>query len=461
MSATRRTFLAGGASFLSSALKAADRPPNIIFLLADDLGWGDLSCYGNRRIQTPALDRMAQEGARFTQFYVAAAVCSPSRASFLTGRFTNRHGVIRHFREKQDNASRGMPRWLDPNQPMLPRLLKDAGYATAHFGKWHLCSSDDPESPTPSRYGFDAHRVVVDNGDGLERLASGTTGWNVWEDAMPGPRWHEWKARSSELILDETLRFVEANKDRPFFIDSWFFDPHAKLTPTARQMEPYSKYGTPFRIYYGAVGEIDRQVARLFGRLEELGLAENTLVLFTSDNGPEDILIDNAEEHGVGDPGPFRGRKRSAYEGGIRMPFLVRWPKSIRPNRVDETTVFSAVDFLPTLTALGGARTPPRTEIDGLDMTAALRGAAVERGRPLFWDIREDTVGALINRSPKLVIRDGRWKLMMNPGDGRVELYDIVQNSLEVDNLADRNPEVVRRLSARLAAWKQNPAAAH
>jgi N-acetylgalactosamine-6-sulfatase len=459
MNCTRRNFLAAGcASLLSRARGAADRPPNIIFLLADDLGWGDLSCYGNRRMKTPALDRMAQEGTRFTQFYVAAAVCSPSRASFLTGRFTPRHGVVRHFREKQDNLSRGMPRWLDPDQAMLPRLLKEAGYGTAHFGKWHLCSSDDPESPTPSRYGFDAHRVVVDNGDGLERLAPGTSGWNVWEGAKPGPRWHEWKSRSSEFIVDETIRFAEASKDRPFFINSWFFDPHAKLTPTARQMEPFGKYGTPFRIYYGAVGEIDRQVARLFRRLEELRLADNTLVLFTSDNGPEDIVIDNAEEHGVGDPGPFRGRKRSGYEGGIRMPFLVRWPKTVPAARVDESTVFSAVDFLPTLTALAGARTPSSAEIDGVDMTASLRGTSVERARPLFWDLREDTVGGLINKSPKLMIREGRWKLLMNPDGSNIELYDIVKNSLEVDNLADRNPDVVERLSRRLAAWKRNPA---
>lgn len=451
---TRREFLAGLAAQTSS-----ERPPNIIFLLTDDLGWGDLGCYGNRRVQTPVLDRMAREGARFTQFYVAAAVCSPSRASILTGRFTPRHGVVRHFRGKADNLRRGMPPWLDPKQPLLPRLLRDAGYATAHFGKWHLSSSDDPDAPKPVDYGFQDHRIVLDDGDGLLRLPPGSKGWNVWEGARPGPRWAEWKARSNELIIDETIRFVEQNKDRPFFIDSWFFDPHAKLETTAQQMEPYKKHGSPFRIYYGSVTDIDRQIGRLLRRLEELGLAQNTILLFSSDNGPEDIVIDNAEEHGVGNPGPFRGRKRSGYEGGIRVPLIVRWPKGTPAGTVDESTVFGAVDFLPTLAGLAGAKVPPATEIDGEDMARAIKGSSVTRKRPLFWDLREDTVGDLINRSPKLIIRDGRWKLLLNPDNGNVELYDIVKNALEVDNVAAENPAVVERLSARLRAWKQNPAA--
>jgi arylsulfatase A-like enzyme len=458
---TRRNFLTGAASLAASgeARQAGEPRPNIIFLLTDDLGWGDLGCYGNRRVQTPVLDKLARDGTRFAQFYVASAVCSPSRASFLTGRFTPRHGVVRHFRDRRSNVQRGLPLWLDPQQPLLPRLLRDAGYATAHFGKCHLCSSDDPASPTPDVYGFQDHRVVVDDGDGLQRMPSGTKGWNVWEGARPSPRWQEWKARSNELIIDETIRFVEQNKDRPFFINSWFFDPHAELTPTPRQMEPYKKHGSPFRIYYGSVTDIDRQIGRLVRRLDELGLARNTVLLFSSDNGPEDILIDNAEEHGVGDPGPFRGRKRSGYEGGIRVPLIVRWPNAVPAGRVDESTVFGAVDFLPTLAGLAGAQVPPEIDIDGQGMERVLKGAAMERRRPLFWDLREDTVGNPINRSPKLIVRDGDWKLLLNADSGHIELYNIAANSLEVDNLAADNPEVVRRLSARLRAWKQNPAA--
>lgn len=457
---TRRNFLASTAALRATSAQSTGRQrPNIIFLLTDDLGWGDLGCYGNRRIQTPTLDKLAREGTRFNQFYAAAAVCSPSRASFMTGRFTPRHGVVRHFRERQSNLQRGMPLWLNPEQPLLPRLLRDTGYATAHFGKWHLCSSDDPESPRPDQYGFQEHRVVVDDGDGLQRMPASTKGWNVWEGARPGPRWPEWKARSNELIIDETIRFVEKSKGRPFFINSWFFDPHAKLTPTPQQMEPYKKQGSPFRIYYGSVTDIDRQIGRLVQRLDELGLAQNTILLFSSDNGPEDILIDNAEEHGVGDPGPFRGRKRSGYEGGIRVPLVVRWPQAMPAGRVDDSTIFGAVDFLPTLASLAGAQVPPDAEIDGESLEPALKGSAVTRRRPLFWDIREDTVGNPINRSPKLIIRDGKWKLMLNPNDGHVELYNIVKNSLEVDNLAAENPDVVRRLSARLKAWNQNPAA--
>jgi N-acetylgalactosamine-6-sulfatase len=460
MPQTRRDFFrsVAGAACVAQPAGAQRRPPNIVFILTDDLGWGDLGCYGNRNIRTPNVDRLAQQGTRFKQFYTASAVCSPSRASFLTGRFTARHGLHSHLRELAANRKRGLPDFLDPNQPLMPRILKEAGYVTAHFGKWHLTSSDDTAAPRPPAYGFDAHKVVVDNGDGLERLPLGTPGWNVWKEAMPGLDWHEFKSRSSELVIDETIRFVEQNRNGPFFIDTWLFDPHAQLTPTAQQMAPYKDWGAPFRIYYGAVTNLDAQIGRLLRKLDESGLAENTIVLFSSDNGPEDIHVDNAQEHGVGNPGPVRGRKRSGYEGGIRLPFIVRWPGHTPAGRYDQETIFGAVDFLPTLCRIAGAKLPPESEIDGLDMRVALEGTSIERTRPLYWDLRENNIGDFINQSPKLVIREGRWKLLMENDGSGVELYDIVKNPLEVDNLADTHPDVASRLARRLAAWKENPA---
>ncbi len=461
---TRRTFLGScgvNGMFsgpLSPSARADARPPNIIFILADDLGWGDLGCYGNPRLKTPHIDRMAEQGVRFKQFYVASAVCSPSRASFLTGRFVNQHGIYNYLHDKASNRRRGLPLYLDPNQPLLPRLLHGAGYATAHFGKWHLTSSDDTEAPRPASYGFDDHRVVLDNGDGIQRLPGIIPGWNLWAGARPGPKWPRFKARSSELVIDETIRFIEAHRDRPFFVDTWFFDPHARLTPTALQMKPYEKMGAPFRIYFAAVTNLDAQVGRLLRRLDELGLANNTLILFSSDNGPDDIHVNNASEHGVGNPGPFRGRKYSGYEGGIRVPLIARWPGHIRAGRVDETTVFAGVDFLPTLCRIAGVQPPGQEVIGGEDVSRALLGGPFERTRPLFWDLRFNTPGDFINKSPKLIIREGRWKLLMDADGGGVELYDIVSHPLEVDNLADAHPEVVKRLSRRLMEWREKPA---
>ena len=460
---TRRNFIRTAAGATAAAalrpgqVNAAAGPPNIIFVLTDDLGWGDLGCYGNRNIHTPNLDGLAQQGTRFKQFYTSSAVCSPSRASFLTGMFTARHGVYSHLRELASSRSRGLPDFLNPQLPLLPKILQKAGYATAHYGKWHLTASNDTAAPRPPAYGFDEHKVVVDNGDGLQRMPLGTPGWNVWKEAMPGTNWHDFKSRSSELVIDETIRFAERNRTRPFYINSWLFDPHAQLTPTAKQMAPYQSWGSPFRTYYGTVTNLDAQIGRLLRKLDDLGVADHTIVLFSSDNGPEDIHVDNAQEHGVGDPGPVRGRKRSGYEGGIRLPLIVRWPGHVPAGRYDTETIFGAVDFLPTLCRVANANAPPDAEVDGLDMTAALAGKTVERTRPLYWDLRENNVGDFINQSPKLVIRDGPWKLLMNNDGTGIELYDIAANPLEVDNLADTHTAVAARLSRKLIEWKRDP----
>ena len=433
--------------------------PNIIFLLADDWGWGDLGSYGNERIRTPHIDGLAREGLRFTQFYQGAAVCSPSRASCMTGLFTTRHGVHSHMQDREGNRRRGMTSFLDPDLPMLPRLLKQAGYATAHFGKWHLTSTDDPGPPRPPAYGFDAHRLTVGEGSALHLQPATILGWNSWPDARPGPHWEAWRAESSFRIIDETISFIRAHRQQPFYVQAWLYDTHAVLSPTAGQMKPFSDIPMPYRIYYSAVFDTDRQVGRLLAALDEMDLVENTLVIFSSDNGPENLELYEASAHGVGNPGPFRGRKRSGYEGGIRLPFIVRWPKAAPAGTVDSTTILSAVDLLPTLCALAGARVPRWPEIDGQNMESAFRGQPTPRDRPLYWFLQEDAYrqGPLIDKSPKLIIREGDWKLLMRPDGSGIELYDLSSNSLEVDNLAESRPEVKERLVRRLLQWKEDP----
>ncbi|MFB3828375.1 MAG: sulfatase [Bryobacteraceae bacterium] len=414
------------------------RPPNVIFILADDLGWGDLGCYGHPQLRTPNLDRLARQGSQFTQFYVNGPVCSPSRTAFMTGQYPARWRVHGHFAAAEQNAARGMPNWLDPAAPMLPRLLKKAGYATAHFGKWHLGGGQG--APHPGAYGFDEHRTVNSAGPG-------------WDERDP-----YFRARSSTLIVDETIRFIEKNAARPFYVNAWSLVPHATLNPTAEQMEPYKRFspgGVPHKgamqIYYASVSDLDQQVGRLLAKLEELGLAGNTAIFFSSDNGPEDIHILNASHSAVGSPGPFRGRKRSLYEGGVRLPFLVRWPGRV-PRRVEKNAVVTAVDLLPTVCGMAGVAAPAGDGEDAMELLTGARGA---RRTPIYWEWRFRIAGYNVNRSPMLSLRDGNWKLLMNPDRSRVELYDIPRDPGEMDNRAEHEPAVVERLSARLLAWQK------
>jgi N-acetylgalactosamine-6-sulfatase len=436
--------LAGQAPGSGGAAKqprpGGDRP-NVVFILADDWGWGDLGCYGNPQIKTPNLDRLARQGTLFTQFYVNGSVCSPSRAAFLTGRFPARLALHGHLADPERNAARGMPNFLDPQQARtVAQILRQAGYATGHYGKWHL--GGGPGAPPPSAYGF-----------GESRIVDGSSDWNLWKTDV--------RARSSERIVDETIRFIERNKDKPFYVNTWILDTHATLSPTEEQMAPYrhlTPEGVPFKspaqIYSAAATDADRHIGRLLQKLDELGLAENTLVIFSSDNGPEDMAINNAAHSGVGSAGPFRGRKRSLYEGGIRVPFIVRWPAGTPSGKVNDTSVVSGVDFLPTVCSLAGTPRPPGLLLDGENMAHVLRGKRAARTKPLLWEWRFQVFGHVWNRCPQLVIRDGKWKLLMNPDKSRVELYDIPQDPGEMNNLADRQPDVVQTLSGRLIAWQ-------
>lgn len=422
---------------------AAERP-NFLFILADDLGWGDLGCYGHPHIKTPNLDRLARQGMLFTQFYVAGSVCSPSRTAFMTGQYPARHRVHGHYATHQQNAARGMNNWLDPHVPNVARLLNDAGYATAHFGKWHLGSG--PGAPAPTEYGFDVSRCVNAN----------------------GPTWDEpdltFRAKSTTAFVDEALAFIEDNSGKPFYVNLWTLVPHAMLNPTPEQMAPYEQFGAggknfPHRsaaqIFYASVTDLDTQIGRLLEGLNRLGVAENTVILFSSDNGPEDIHIRNAGHSGIGSAGPFRGRKRSLYEGGVRVPGIVRWPGHVPAGRVDDASVVAGVDWLPTVCRLAGVDIPSSHKPDGEDVSDVLLGEPRPRKTPLMWEWRFRIVGEPFHRSPQLAIRDGDWKLLLNPDRSRIELYDLPRDPTQLDNVAEHHPEVVERLSRQALAWRE------
>lgn len=409
--------------------------PNIVFIFADDLGWGDLGCYGHPSIKTPNIDRLAKEGILFTHFYVNSPVCSPSRTAIMTGQYPARHRIHDYLADPAKNKRRAIPNYLDPTPVMLTRLLQQNGYATGHFGKWHLGRGEG--APAPGEYGIDVHRTFSSNGPGFKREGV-----------------KDFRAKSTEFIIDETIEFIESNKERPFYVQAWLLDTHARLQPTEEQMKPYERFKGALKIYYAAATDVDKHMGRLMEKLRDFGLSDNTIVIFSSDNGPEDIVISNASEHGVGSPGPFRGRKRSLYEGGVREPFIVRWPEGTPAGRVDTTSVISGVDFIPTLCSLAGVELPGELEPDGEDMSAALRGTPTKRTKPLMWEWRFRIFGHVMNKSPILAMREGKWKLLMNPDRSRMELYDIIKDPMELNNLADKYPDTVEKMARQVLSWQ-------
>ena len=424
---------------------AAERPPNFILIFCDDLGWGDLPAYGHRNVsahggwivrgelKTPHIDRMAKEGTLFTQFYVASGVCSPSRAAIMTGKFPGEVGIHDYLASEELNSARGCVNYLDPEIPTVTSLLQDAGYATAHFGKWHLGGRTG--APPPQEYGIDLY----------DDCRSGAGG----------------RVTSSAQIADAAIEFMEQHREAPFYINAWLYDPHSPLHPTDEMLAEYEdlapRWGEHFgslQVWYSVLGYIDKQVGRILDRLDELGLSENTLVVFSSDNGPESGLIPFVSHYGnASSAGPFRGLKRSLYEGGIREPFIVRWKGHAPADGVNSETVFSGVDWLPTVCRLAGLEAPPN--IRGEDLSRSLRGEPVSRSAPLMWENRFPVYGHVLDKSPMLAIRSGRWKLLMNPDRSRIELYDVPNDPSEIDNLASHERNIVRRLSRQLLAWQK------
>ncbi len=258
-----------------------------------------------------------------------------------------------------------MSNWLDPQVPNVASLLKQAGYTTAHVGKWHLGSNSG--GPPTAKYGFDF---------------VGTTE----RDGANGPKDDPYfRANSTALFVDESLRFIEQHRGGPFYLQLWTLVPHATLNPAAEQMRPYARFqpggkGFPHasaaQIFYASVTDLDAQIGRLLDGLDKLGLADNTLVFFSSDNGPEDIHVRNAGHSGVGSAGPFRGRKRSLYEGGVRMPGIVCWPGHVPAGRVENEAVVSGVDWLPTVCHLAGVAVPKEHTLDGEDVSDVLAGTS-------------------------------------------------------------------------------------
>lgn len=458
---TRRELLIGATA---GAIASAAQPrPNIIFILADDLGYGDLGITGNRDVPTPNLDGLAQQGVRFTQFYDASPICSPSRVGITTGQFPSRHLIHSYLSDRKTNRQLGMRDWLDPAAPCIARAFRQAGYATGHFGKWHMGGGRDVgDAPLPQAYGFDES---VTSFEGLgERILGEEDGELSKQSAALGNGKVRLahKYEQTGLYVDRAVDFIQRNKAKPFYLHLWPCDVHDGHFPRPELMARYERFSrNPYQQkFYAVLDEFDRQLGRVIKTVDDLGIADNTIVAFTSDNGP--TAWPRYYREGFEPPGStagFRGRKWSLYEGGIRQPMLVRWKGRLPAGRVDETSVVGAVDLFPTFCSLAGIRTPAVT-FDGVDVSAAFRGKAFTRNKPLMWEYDRGGAyprpGKAEDVSPNLAIRDGRWKLLVKDDGSGAELYDFSKSQLEHDNVAGAHADVVERLRRQVIEWRRS-----
>ena len=425
---------------LAGGLAHAATPPNIFVVLADDFGWGDVSCYGGK-VPTPALDRMAKEGTRFTQFYVASPICSPSRCGIITGQQPGKWRITSFLQTRKGNRECGQADFLDPAAPSLPRTLKAAGYATAHIGKWHLGGGRDvTNAPRFEAYGYDLGMGTYESPEPHPDITA--TNW-IWSPQDKVKRWDR-----SAWMVDRTLDFMRAHTNQPCFVNLWLDDTHTPWVPKEDGAGPNTR-----KSYTAVLKEMDRQIGRLLEALRKADPSRPTLVVFFGDNGP---LPTFEQVRSAG----LRGSKLSLYEGGIRVPCIVWQPGGVPAGRVDEASVFTAWDLFPTLCAQAGAALPKGYVSNGEDFSKALRGQSVTRTQPLFWEYGRNNTSFKYpegtNRSPNLAMRDGNWKLLVNADGTGAQLYDLASDPNETKNLAAEKSEVANRLSNAAVAWRKS-----
>jgi arylsulfatase A-like enzyme len=418
--------------------------PNIVFIFADDWGWGDLGCHGHPYLKTPNIDRLAREGTDFHRFTVASGVCSPSRTAVMTGHFPARYNIDGHFAWVPSNQRRNMPDWLDTKAPSLPRFLKKSGYATAHYGKWHLANDMIPDSPFPSAYGYDDY--------------------GSYNCAGPQMFVHD--------DVKSAIPFMKKSKEsrKPFFINLWIHEPHTPFHVDPKLQKLFPDMEEADNIYAATLYHADLRIGQLLDALEEMKITENTLVIFSSDNGPArgapnspiTLTYDSATGPGYGIGGAKgitggrRAFKGALMEGGIGVPFIARWPGKIAAGKVDKTSVLSAVDLLPTFCELAGVKLPKSYKPDGISQVSTLMGRGNKlRKKPIFWKMSAPWPA---NESKPdhwvaYAVVHEQWKLVLNKDHSHLELYDLVNDPLESTDLAEKNSETVNRLKTLLQNW--------
>lgn len=440
---------------LSASQSMADSRPNVVLVFIDDMGWGDFSCFGNKDASTPNIDRMAAEGVRFEQFYVNSPICSPSRTAISTGQYPQRWKITSYLNNRDQNNQRGMAQWLDPKAPMLARSLQKAGYATGHFGKWHMGGQRDVDDAPPiTDYGFDQSLTNFEGmGPKLLPLTmkpGDKQPGRIWADAErlgDGFRWMQ-RSEITSGFVDAAIPFIKqaAADNKPFYVNLWPDDVHGPFWP------PVDKWADGKRgLYHSVLQEMDRQLGKLFDTIRNTpSLRHNTLVLICSDNGPE---------QGAGSAGPFRGFKTQLYEGGTRSSLIAWAPKLVaKTNYVDRDSVFSAIDLAPTLLTLTGTTAPAGVRFDGESLPDTLLGkGGPSRQAPIMFRRPPDRDAFYGDDDlPDLAMRTGHWKLLCEYDGSEPELYDLRTDVAESNNIAAEHPTVVARLTASLIAWHQS-----
>jgi len=409
------------------------------------MGYSDPSCYGGHLAPTPNIDRLAAEGVRFTHFYDSAPICSPSRAGFTTGMFPARWNFTTYLDKRSMNRDCEQTDFLPPSAPTIARTLKGAGYVTGHFGKWHMGGGRDLTNAPPfSAYGYDEHSGTYESPEPDPMVTA--TNW-IWSPQDPVKRWDR-----TRYFVDRALDFLHRHADKPCYVEIWPDDVHTPWVPNeAREKKNPESWLRPD--FCAVLAQYDVQMGRLFDGLKSLGLETNTLVIFTSDNGP--LPSFNHER-----TGGLRGSKLSLYEGGIRVPFIVRWPGHTTAGRVDEQTVMVGVDLFPTLCVIAHAPMPTGFSFDGEDMSSALFTDPMAHDKTIFWEYGRKSKffnypGHPYDRSPHIAIREGQWKLLVNDDGSSTQLYNMAMDANETNNLAAAEPDMTQKMRDEALAWRK------
>ncbi|MET4081516.1 arylsulfatase A-like enzyme [Pedobacter sp. UYP30] len=427
-------------------LKAQERP-NIIFILTDDMGYSDINCFGGNFVPTPNIDRIAKAGIKFTKYYSAAPICSPSRVSLLTGMYPARWNFTTFLNNKKANRAAEQADFLDPTAPSIARIFKNAGYATGHFGKWHMGGGRDVHNaPGFEHYGVDEHNSTYESPDPDPLITA--TNW-IWSPKDSIKRWDR-----TQYFVDKTLGFFKRHKGQPCFVNFWPDDVHTPWVPHTDEaytgkfpMNPEEE-----KAFKLVLKEYDKQIGRLLDGLKAMGLDKNTIVVFTSDNGP---LPSFRGSRAAG----LRGSKLSLYEGGTRMPFIISWPEKVPQGKVDSLSALNSTDMLPSLAALARVELPKNYRGDGEDKSKVLLGKPKLRAKDMYWEYGRNNTAFNYpkgkDRSPNLAIRSGKWKLLMNYDGTEVELYNLDNDRNETTNVAASQPKISAELQAKLLKWRK------
>lgn len=423
-----RIFAACLLALAATAVHAAPKP-NMIFIMADDLGYADLGCYGSSEIETPYLDRLASGGVRCTDFHSNGPVCSPTRAALMTGRYQQRSGVSGVI-TALSHRDKGMAleEWT------IAEAMGELGYRTALFGKWHL---GYPETFNPVHQGFDEFKGFVSGNVDYHRHIDQEGHFDWWQqnELKDDPGY------ITDLISDYGVDFIRRNKNQPFVLMLTHGAPHYpiqnretpgfRVTGKINRKQPRLKLDDPKAVYRDMIEIMDEGIGRIVAEVEAQGLRERTLIIFCSDNGPASL----------GSAGPYRAKKGSVYEGGHRVPAIFNWPETL-PAGTECNTTLLTMDMLPTFVTLAGGEVDPSRQLDGVSILPALNGESLPRG-PLFWQFKGRTA-----------VRVGDWK-MVTRGEQN-ELYNLASDPSEKQNVAQSHPEIVKQLSDHMQAWQHS-----